>query len=705
MDNEEELQNEVRASGSFTLKRTGSTSTYITTKCNWSSKSNGPTANTSTVTITVVASKSSSSTASTYGSQTTSCTVDGTKQSNTSSFTLAPGKSVTLLSKTYTVKHNDNGTKSCVISVDVGGNIIYFNGSATVTLDTIPRYATSVQKLAGKTETSITMDWSSDNTIDYIWYSTNNGSSWTGVNVTDGKSGTYTITGLKANTAYNVKTRVRRKDNQLTTDSSALAVTTYNYPYANSTPNFTIGNKFTIGLYNPLNRSVTVNILGADNSQCTNDTTTGTSITGYNGTTVVNRFYASIPNAKSGTYKVKVTYGSQVTTTTGGTYSINTNICTPTIGTISYKDTNTTTTGITENNQLIISQQSKVQFTATNLAAVNSATVKTCKLSLNGNTYNMSISGSTATISNVTIDSGMNLTGTITVTDSRGLTASKNVTVTMLDWVLPSAIITLQRQNNFYSETDINVNADYSSINGKNTITIKVRYKKVTDSSYGAYTDLSDGVTSVLTLDNLYEWNVQVVVTDLFGSTTYNLTVGIGLPIIFFDRLLHSTGFNCFPIDEKSVEVNGVNIERSVATVSLSAAITNLAVNTYTIIPFDLSNVAGSKLTATSDGGIKIGAGVTKVLVSGMISYDTITATGSKHLRIIKNSYSAANTLSWSWQTLVQSQPGNVEAMPIVADVQEGDVIYMIYYTGSTTDKIGGNTYGGRTSLTVEVIE
>lgn len=693
------------ASGSFNLTRTGSTSTYITTKVNWSSKSNGSTANTSTVTISVIASKSSSSTASTYGSQTTSCTVDGTKQSNTSSFTLAPGKSVTLLSKTYTVKHNNNGTKSCVISVDVGGNIIYFNGSKTVTLDTIPRYATSVQSLAGKTETSISMNWSSDNTIDYIWYSTNNGSSWTGVNVTDGKSGTYTITGLKANTAYNIKTRVRRKDNQLTTDSSALAVTTYNYPYANSTPNFTIGNKFTIGLYNPLNRSVTVNILGADNSQCTNDTTTGTSITGYNGTAVVNKFYASIPNAKSGTYKVKVTYGSNVSTTTGGTYSINTNLCTPTIGTVTYQDTNTTTTGITGNNQQIISQQSKVQFTASNLTVLNSATIKTCKLSLNGNSYNMTISGSTASVNNIVIDSGIDIPATVTLTDSRGLTTTKSITITMLDWVLPTAIISCQRQSNYYDETDINVNADYSSIDGKNTITITAKYKMVTASKYSDPVPLQDGVTSVLSLNNKYEWNVQVELKDLFGTTTYNLTVGIGLPIIYFDRLLRSVGINCFPKDEGSIESNGVNLERSVATVSLSAAITNLAVNTYTIIPFDLSNVAGNKLTATNDGGIKIGAGITKVLVSGMISYDTINSTSSRHLRIIKNSYSAANTLSWSWQTLVQGQPGNVEAMPILADVQEGDIIYMIYYTGNTNDKIGGNAYGGRTSLTVEVIE
>ena len=167
---------------------------------------------------------------------------------------------------------------------------------------------------------------------------------------------------------------------------------------------------------------------------------------------------------------------------------------------------------------------------------------------------------------------------------------------------------------------------------------------------------------------------------------------------------MHSTGINCFPKEEKSLEVNGYNLERNVMTRSLSSAITDLAVNTYTIIPLDLSNVFGSKLTAANGGGIQIGANISKILVSGMCSYDTITSNGSRHVRIVKNTYTANNTLAWSWQALVQSQPGQVEVMPILSDVQEGDVIYMMYYTGAATDKIGGNTYGGRTSLTVEVV-
>ena len=136
--------------------------------------------------------------------------------------------------KTITVSHNTDGTYSASKSGSftcTAGTSQYSlqSGSASVTVApaTIPRYATSNQALAGKTSSSITMNWSSDNTIDYIWYSSNNGSTWTGLDVADGTSGSYTISGLSANTTYNIKTRVRRKDSQLTTDSGTLAVTTH----------------------------------------------------------------------------------------------------------------------------------------------------------------------------------------------------------------------------------------------------------------------------------------------------------------------------------------------------------------------------------------------------------------------------------------------------------------------------------------------
>ena len=150
------------ASGSFTLTRTGNTSKYITFTCNWVSTSNGAVANSSTIKVTIVASKSSSSTASTYGNYTASATVNGSTQNvGSTNFTLAPGGSITLLSKSYTVPHNADGTKSTTISATVGGNVMYGNGSANVTLDKISRYATVSQVLNNITETSITMNWTS----------------------------------------------------------------------------------------------------------------------------------------------------------------------------------------------------------------------------------------------------------------------------------------------------------------------------------------------------------------------------------------------------------------------------------------------------------------------------------------------------------------------------------------------------------------
>ncbi|WP_304068659.1 hypothetical protein [Megamonas hypermegale] len=607
------------------------------------------------------------------------------------------------------VYHNADGTKTMNIAIS---GWLYSYGDlyadVPVTLDTIPRYAKITSFTVSKdTETTLRFNWSTDATVDYIWISDNGGSGWVGVNVADGTSGSYIRTGRAANTKYNCKIRVRRKDSQLTTESGVYSQTTYNYPYANSMPNFNIGDKLTIGLYNPLKRSVRVNILGQDGSQISNDTTSGTSISGYQGAAVTNALYASIPNAKSGKYKVKVTYGSQVKTNNGGTYTAKAADCSPSIGAVTYQDTNTTTTDVTQNNQNIVQLHSKVQFNATGLTAIKSATVKSCKVTVNAVDHAMTLSGSTATVNNVTIDSSSNVTATVTVTDSRGFTATKNVEVNMLAWSLPTAIITIRRHNNFYSETDINVDADYSSIDSKNAVVIEIRHKKTTETDYSDWETVENNETTVHELDNNYAWDIQVKVTDKFGSTTYNLSLSRGMPIIYYDRILSSTGFNCFPTEEKSVEVNGTNVLKSVATMCLAAKQQNLPQTTYSTIDLTQSNVAGTRLTADeSQHGIVVGKGVSKVLVSANVHFESHTTAGYRHVRIIKNEYTTANTLAWSNERLTADNVGHqITITPILADVTEGDVIKMIYYPPSPDDVLSGETYGYRTSLTVEVVE
>lgn len=155
------------------------------------------------------------------------------------------------------IPHNNDGTGSGHIWGNITGPSgtsmegAYAEADAYPILDTIPRYGTANQSLNSKTETTIKMNWSSDSIVDYIWYSKDNGSSWNGIDVTDGKSGSYTISGLTPNTTYKIKTRVRRKDSQLTTDSSSLSITTYDIAKISSASNFNHGDNTSVTITNP----------------------------------------------------------------------------------------------------------------------------------------------------------------------------------------------------------------------------------------------------------------------------------------------------------------------------------------------------------------------------------------------------------------------------------------------------------------------
>ena len=278
-------------------------------------------------------------------------TINGTKY--TGSIANYDGySSVTLKSGTLSVAHNTDGTKSISYSFSVtdtsGQTYTCGNASAsgTMALTTIPRYLNiTTFDITNITETSVVVKWATSEKRTSTYYSFDNGATWIGSAThgeslgSDGKSGTFNIINLNANTAYNLKIKIKRTDNDLWTESGQKSFTTYNYPYCTSAPNFTIGNTVKLDFYNPLKRSINWQVLGTDNSVIAGNTTTGTSYTGISGDGSVANLYKSIPNAKSGTYKVKVTYGSNVATKTGGTYSIRGNEV-PTIGSFTYLDNN-----------------------------------------------------------------------------------------------------------------------------------------------------------------------------------------------------------------------------------------------------------------------------------------------------------------------------------------------------------------------------
>lgn len=227
---------------------------------------------------------------------------------------------------------------------------------------------------------------------------------------------------------------------------------------------------------------------------------------------------------------------------------------------VTYEDSNSTTTAITNNNQQIIQNNSTLQFNITNATALKYATLSTVSVTINGATQTESISSSSLTFSYGVVNVANDTNASVVLTDSRGLTTTISVPITILSWSLPNAIITLNRKSNYYTETDIKVDANYSSLDSKNTITIEYRTKQTSSSTWGSWSSLSDNVTATFNADNQYTWDVQVKLTDRLGNTTYNLGLGIGIPIMFIDRAKRSVGIDCFPTQTSSLEINGKTI-------------------------------------------------------------------------------------------------------------------------------------------------
>lgn len=439
------------------------------------------------------------------------------------------------------------------------------SGNSTVTLDKIPRYGTSNQSLKSKTETSIVMNWSSNSTVDYLWYSINNGSSWTGVDVTDGTSGTYTISGLSANTTYNIKTRCRRKDSQLSTDSSSLSVTTYNYPYITKveTTNLTIGNSQKLTLYNPLSRNVTIrmNKDSASGTQLYSGTTTSTSITF---TPNSNTLYSSIPNAQSGNCYYSAIYGSVTRTTNVQKYTINSSNCIPTFSAFTYKDNNSTTANITGNNQLQIQNKSSLVVVASTATAKNSASIVKYTATINGKSYE-SVS---TTINIGTISKSGTLSLTVKAVDSRGLTMSVTKNITVVAYTQPSFTVDVTRKNNYEQETTYKITSgkyDLLTISGsnKNAIqTAQYRYKESNGSynSWKAITLTKNGANYsfselVGNLDNTKTFIFQTQIIDKLTTVTNEFILKNGTPVMAIRK--KSVGINKVPTIEKGLDIDG----------------------------------------------------------------------------------------------------------------------------------------------------
>lgn len=464
------------------------------------------------------------------------------------------------------IYHTNNGTRSFSASVEAGIYDVAVNcrGSGSWELPTIPRYATITSfSVIQRDETSVLYSFTVDATCDYAWYSTDNGATWYGL------PNTNIVSGLKANTSYQFKLRLRRKDSQLTTDSASYTQSTYNYPHCTSSPDFTIGDALTLEFYNPLGRSMTVNGYAKSNgSQIFSGTVTSNKATGFNDNASKDAQYLSIPNSQSGAYRVVVSWNNNaMTRDAGNVYKIRGNEV-PTINGFDYIDGNSTTIAVTGDNTQIVQNKSTLQARFHSATANYGASgITSYKIECNGVTKTGNKEGQ---YDFGTIDSARNVDLKLTAYDSRGLSASKTITVKMVAYETPKATVELKRLNNYEDETYLTVDGSVSSVLGKNTMTIKYRYK-VSGGTYNAYATIDDKVKQTLSLDKNNAYSFNVVVTDIFGSTfTGEYLLNKGVFPLFIDTGKNSVGINCFPKEANSLEVNELNVFKVANNLNMS---------------------------------------------------------------------------------------------------------------------------------------
>jgi hypothetical protein len=291
-------------------------------------------------------------------------------------------------------------------------------------------------------------------------------------------------------------------------------------------------------------------------------------------------------------YTVKTLVGGEVVYTSTANAIMTIEEANPVIGGSSYEDINTTTKAITGDNQDIIQGYSLLQFTFTNLRALKGATLSKISVSVNSVVVESTLSGSLVASKVVTfgvVDSSNDQAAKITLIDSRGNKATKDINISMVPYKSPTAIIDCYREDNYKASTYLKVRSDYSSLNGNNSLTLTYQTKE-DGGSYSSETVIADDTSYTILLSIAKAWTVKVNVSDLLSSTSYTVSIGEGTPLIFFDRLKKSIGFKCFPKYTESLEAYGEDLAnyRPSESLTLNGVITSGYINSTDSLLFSV---------------------------------------------------------------------------------------------------------------------
>lgn len=500
------------------------------------------------------------------------CTINGTTYSFSHSI---PANTKTLVySKTVTVGHNTDGTKT--VSASFTFNTKLYEGtikaSTSKKLTTIPRTTTpslSASSVKPGGSITISMPRASSSFDHTLTYSCGKSSGTIGSNLGTSKTWTVPTSFITQNPNGNQTCTITCKTYSGSTYIGSKSVSfTVGY-YGASTFTLSggsVGSSVTASItrnYSGFTHQVYWKFTG-QSSYTSASSSAGTSLTW---TPPASTLYALIPSTTKGTLTVLVrTYygstkiGSDATKTL--TLSVPSSIV-PSLTSVSVSEGNATVTSLIG---AYTQSKSKIKTTINGAKAGSGSSISAYSITVKdsaGKTLS-TINASSGTSGTITSSGTITITGK--VTDKRGRTASKSVTVTMLAYTAPTisgVSVTRSTDTTALVKGTLSAKSLIVSSTEKNSIKYKIGYKKIADTSYTYVTGTSASLSLALSktisgLDATSSYDVIVYGGDVFGYTSTYVPITISTAKVPFDFDVKNGKLGIGKINERgSLDVKG----------------------------------------------------------------------------------------------------------------------------------------------------
>lgn len=232
---------------------------------------------------------------------------------------------------------------------------------------------------------------------------------------------------------------------------------------------------------------------------------------------------------------------------------------------------------------LYVRGKSKATLTINGAAGTYGSTIS--KYVIEGGGY----SGTSNTLTTGTLNNSGTNTFTATITDSRGRTATKSVTCSVVDYESPKInSFTVVRctsagvENNEGTYVKVTANLTYSSVNSKNTLNAVVAYKTASGTNWSSNTTVTSDTSVIIgkgEISTNTSYHFRLTINDTFSSSTITVTVPTAATTMDFKKggkgvaigkVAENDGFEVAWDTKfnKQVDMNGVTNLKSTVNIS-----------------------------------------------------------------------------------------------------------------------------------------